>query len=136
RLPSGFILNVDIGGEFLIEPCGSSPKSVLIDPMASTSENFSDRLMSDSIIQIRWPLGEAVSTECQFGDPILAPERFLKNWGGFDSAVCRDLILERDDNWCRQIAVGEASGWLFGDVPGCFFPGIARELRESDGDAP
>src|SRR5205809_4448236 len=92
--------------------------------------------MSEPVLEIRWPLGEPLSTECQFGDPILAPERFLKNWEGFDSAACRDLMLERDDDWCSQIELGEASGWLFGDIPGSFFPGLARELRKSDGSTP
>src|ERR1051326_1302733 len=84
--------------------------------------------LSKPVLAIRWPLGEPVRTTCQFGDPILAPERFLRNWDGFDSAATRDILLEKGKGWCSQIELGNTSGWLLGDVPGAFFPGTAKEL--------
>ncbi len=87
--------------------------------------------MSDPVLQIRWPLGEPLAAACQFGEPILASARFLKKWEGVDSRLCRQIILETPDDWCSIIQVGDETGCLFGDVPGLFFVGLAREIQPS-----
>jgi len=80
----------------------------------------------ENILEIEWPLGEPMGTVCQFGSPILAPKRFLEAWEGAETKDYLEIMLANSSDWCNSIRVGNSEAWLFGDVPGCFFPGIGR----------
>src|SRR5437867_4304299 len=88
--------------------------------------------MNDAVLEISWPLGEAIGTGCPFGNLMLASRRLLDRWSGLDQPGYLDLMLEKSRSWCSIVQVGDATGCLFGDVPGSFFVGSARLKAATD----
>ena len=85
--------------------------------------------MSETVLEVTWPTGEPLGTMCEFGNPMLASEGFLRSWQGADTPNYVDLMIRKTRGWCDTIVQGETSACLLGDVPGSYFVGVGQSAR-------